>query len=330
MTSMMDRRRFLLTSLAGALAAPLAAEAQAGKMPRVPRVGVLMLPSEVVARTRVEAFRQGLRDMGYVEGRTIVVDIRYIDGRYERIPALIAELIRLDVSVIVAHGTPPSLAAKQATGSIPIVMFEVSDPVGIGLVPSLAKPGGNLTGVAQLVATEIYGKQLQMLKELLPTLSHVALLWNPANPSQAPIVKQTKIGAKALGITVLPMGVQDPNELERTIVTASRDRAGALILSREALFANHIERVVELTAARRLPTMYGARSSVEAGGLIGYGPDPVEISRRAAAFVGKILKGAKPADLPVEQPTKLELVISLKTAKALGLTIPPSLLARAD
>jgi putative tryptophan/tyrosine transport system substrate-binding protein len=312
-------------------AAPLAAEGQpAGKVARPPRVGVLMLPSEVVARTRVEAFRQGLHDIGYVDGNTIVIDIRYIDGRYERIPALLAELLRLDVSVIVAHGTPPSLAAKRATDSIPIVMFEISDPVGIGLVPSLAKPGGNLTGVAQLVATEIYQKQLQMLQEVVPKLSHVAILWNPANPAQAPIVQQTEIGAKALGISILPLGVQDPGELEKTIVAAGRARAGALVVSRDALFSNHTERIVELTAAHRLPTMYGFRPPVEAGGLIGYGPDPVEIARRAAALVGKILKGAKPADLPVEQPRKFDLVINLKTAKALSLTIPPSLLARAD
>jgi len=326
---MMDRRRFLLTSVAGALAAPLASGAeQLAKRP--PHVGLMMFPSEVVARSRVEAFRQGLHDAGYVEGQTIVVDTRYIDGRYERIPALVAELISLNVSVIVAHGTPASLAAKQATGSIPIVMFEVSDPVGIGLVASLAKPGGNITGVAQLVATEIYGKQLQMLKEILPKLSHVALLWNPANPAQAPIVKQVEIAGSGLGITLLPLGVEGPNDLDRAIVQASQNRAGALIVSREAIFANHHERIVQSTAAQRLPTMYGFRSSVEGGGLIGYGPDPVEISRQAAVIVSKILKGAKPADLPVEQPTRLELGINLKTAKALGLTIPPSLLARAD
>src|SRR5262249_19676081 len=215
-------------------------------------------------------------------GQTIVVDVRYIDGRRERILPLIAELIRLDVSVIVAHATPASLAAKQATSSIPIVMFEVSDPVGTGLVASLAKPGGNLTGVAQLVATEIYGKQLQMLKDVLPTLSRVAVLWNPANPAQEPVVRQTEITAKALGITVLPLGVADPNELQKAIAAASRDRAGALIVSREALFAIHIERIIELTAAYRLPTMCGDRFNVEAGGVIGYGPEPNEISRRAA------------------------------------------------
>jgi putative tryptophan/tyrosine transport system substrate-binding protein len=304
---MMDRRRFLLTSLAGALGALAAPRANGAEQvaKRPPHVGLMMFPSEAAARSRVEAFRQGLHDAGHVEGQTIIVDTRYIEARHERIPALVAELIGLNVSVIVAHGTPASLAAKQATGSIPIVMFEVSDPVGIGLVPSLAKPGGNVTGVAQLVATEIYGKQLQMLKEILPKLSHVALLWNPANPAQAPIVKQVEIAGSALGITLLPLGVEGPSDLDRAIVQASQNRAGALIVSREAIFANHHERVVQSTAAQRLPTMYGFRSSVEAGGLIGYGPDPVEISRQAAVIVSKILKGAKPADLPVEQPTRL-------------------------
>jgi putative tryptophan/tyrosine transport system substrate-binding protein len=323
-----NRRTFLAGTGAVLLAAPLATWAQ--QPGKVPRIGLITGASESTARSRVDAFRQALREFGFIEGRTLTVEYYYLDGRWERSSTVVTELLRLDVTVIVAHGTPPAVAAKQATSLVPIVIFEVGDPVGAGLVPSLAKPGGNVTGVAQVVAHEIYGKQLQMLAELIPRLSQVALLWNPANSAQPAVVKQTEAGAKALGLTLQSVTAQGPDDFEKAVLSAIRGRSGALVVSRDAIFANHVGRLVELTAVHRLPTMYGYRSFAEAGGLIGYGPDPIEIAQRAAALVAKILKGAKPTDLPVEQPTKFELVINLKTAKALGLTIPPSLLRRAD
>ena len=324
----MERRRFIAMIAGGLLAAPFAAEAQqAGK---IPRIGLITPLSGSAARSRIEAFSLALRELGYIEGRTVALEYRYLDGRYEGVAAVLSELLRLDVNVIVAYGTPAAVAAKQAAGAVPIVMVEVGDPVGTGLVPSLAKPGGNLTGVSQVVAYEIYGKQLQMLMELIPRLSHVALLVNPGNLIQPAVVKQTQAGATALGLTLQSVSAQGPDDLEKAVLEAVRGHAAALIVSRDALFAIHVRRLVDLSSVHRLPTMYGYRSFAEAGGLIGYGPDPVEISRRAASLVAKILKGAKPSDLPVEQPTKFELVINLKTAKALGLTIPPSLLLRAD
>ena len=323
----MDRGTFLTGTGAVILAAPRAVGAQpSGK---VPRIGLITGASESTARSRVDAFRQALREFGSIEGRTLTAEYYYLDGRWECSSTVVIELLRLDVTVIVAHGTPPAVAAKQATSLVPIVICEVGDPVGAGLVPSLAKPGGNLTGVAQVVAHEIYGKQLQMLVELIPRLSQVTLLWNPANSFQPAVVKPTEAGAKALGLTLQSVTAQGRDDFEKAVLSAIRGRSGALIVSRDAIFANHVGQLVELTAVHRLPTMYGYRSFAEAGGLIGYGPDPIEIAQRAAALVAKILKGAKPADLPVEQPTKFELVINLKTAKAIGLTIPPSLLARA-
>jgi putative ABC transport system substrate-binding protein len=237
---------------------------------------------------------------------------------------------RSDVSVIVANGTPASLAAKQATSTIPVVMFETADPVGSNIVTNLARPGGNITGVAQLVGTDVFGKQLEMLKEIVPKLSRVGLLFNPANPVQRTVLRSTQVAAQVLGITVQPLSVRDPSEFEREMATATRDGAGALIVTRDNIFVGHLERIVDLTAQHRLPTMYGSRPFADAGGLIAYGPSPAYSARRAAVYVDKILKGAKPADLPIEQPTTFELVINLKTAKALGLTIPPSLLQRAD
>ena len=323
-----DRRSFIATLASALLAAPLAAGAQ--QRGALPRVGLITPLSESVARSRIDAIRHSLRELGYIEGLSVAVEYHYLDGQYERLPNLLSELLRRSVNIIVAHGTPAALAAKQASSAIPIVVVEVGDPVGMGLVPSLAKPGGNVTGVAQVVAQEIYGKQLQMLTELIPGLAHVALLWSTGNPAQLAVVKQTQSGAIALGLTLQSVSARGPDDLEQAVLEAVRARAAALIVSRDALFANHVRRLVDLTAMHRMPTMYGYRFFADAGGLIGYGPDPVEIFQRAASLVVKILKGAKPGDLPVEQPTKFELVINLKTAKALGLTIPQSLLQRAD
>ena len=325
---MISRRAFVARLTGGLLAAPLAAEAQ--QSGNVPRIGLITGLSELMAQSRIDAFRQALREFGLIEGRTVAVEYHYLDGHWERSSTVVSDLLRSSVNVIVAHGTPPALAAKRATSAVPIVMYEVGDPVGSGLVSSLAKPGGNVTGVAQLVAHEIYGKQLQIMMELIPGLSRAALLTNPSNATQASVEKQTQAAATALGLKLLSVDAQGPDDLEKAVLEATRERVGALIVTRDALFFNHARRLVDLTAVHRVPTIYGYGAFAQAGGLIGYGPDPVEITRRTAALVAKILKGAKPADLPVEQPTKFELVIKLKTAKALGLTIPPSVLARAD
>jgi len=323
-----DRRAFIGTVAGGLLAAPLAGEAQpTGK---VPRIGFLTGGSEAGSRTRFEAFREGLRELGYVDKQTIALEYRYANDNYERLPVLAAQLVRLDVTIIVANGTPASLAAKQATSTIPVVMFETADPVGSNLVSNLARPGGNITGVAQLVDTDLFGKQLEMLKEIVPKLSRVGLLFNPANPVQWTVLRSTQVAAQVLGVTVQPLSVRNPGEFEREVATATRNRIGALIVTRDNIFVGHIGRLVDLAAQHRLPTMYGSRAFANAGGLIAYGPSPADSARRAAVYVDKILKGAKPVDLPVEQPTRYDLVINLKTAKALGLTIPPSLLQRAD
>jgi putative ABC transport system substrate-binding protein len=323
----MDRRRFLLTSVAGALFGPFGADAeQAGHI----RIGLLTGGSEAGAHLRNEAFRKGLHDLGYADGHSIALEYRYGNDSYERLPALAAELVRLNVSVIVANGTPASLAAKQATTTIPIVMVETADPVGSKLVSSLAKPGGNVTGVAQLVGSEVFGKQLEMLKEILPNLRRVGLLFNPANPVQRAALSSTEAAAQGLGITVQPLGVERPSEFETALATAKRNGVAALMVTRDNIFLGQIRRLVDLTVEHRMPTMFGSRPFANAGGIIAYGPDPADMARRASIYVDRILKGTKPADLPVEQPTKFELVINLKTAKVLGLTVPPLLLARAD
>jgi putative ABC transport system substrate-binding protein len=322
--------RALLAVLVATSALALAPATGAQPSGSLPRIGLITPLSEPAARSRIEAFRQALHELGFIDGRTVVLDYHYLDGRYERVPTVLAELLRHRVSVIVAHGTPAAVAAKQADGAGPIVMFEVGDPVGMGLVPNLARPGGNVTGVAQVVAHEIYAKQLQMLMDLVPRLTQVALLWNSDNVAQPPVVRQAQAGAATLGLTLQSVPVRGPDDLDRAVLEAVRGRAAALIVSRDALFANQVQRLVDLAAEHRLPTMYGYRSFADSGGLIGYGPDPLEIARRAAYLVAKILKGARPADLPVEQPTKFELVVNLKTARALGLTVPSSLLLRAD
>jgi putative tryptophan/tyrosine transport system substrate-binding protein len=331
-----DRRRFLVTSLAGALAAPLAAEAQpAGK---IYRIGYLS-PSSPSDPERLAspfgerglaAFRQGLRALGYVEGQNIAIENRWAEGRFERLPDLAAELVRLKVDVIVSVVTQASLAAKNATRTIPIVMVAVGDPLGSGLVASLARPGGNVTGPSSMYA-DLVGKQLEVLKEIVPKLSRVAVLWNPANAAwQAQMLKATGVAARALGLQVQLLEARGPDELEGAFAAMNRERASALLVAPDVIFALHARRIADLAAKRHLPAMYGSSEHVEAGGLISYAPNIPDVFRRAATYVDKILKGARPSDLPVEQPTKFEVFMNLKTAKALGLTIPPSLLLRAD
>jgi putative tryptophan/tyrosine transport system substrate-binding protein len=323
----MDRRRFLLTSLAGALAAPLAAEPQqAGK---VSRIGYLSAGALPTYPTFENAFREGLRELGYVEGRNIALEYRWAEGKYERLPELAAELVRLKVDVILAVSTPAAQAAKAATRTIPIVFTLVADPVASGLVSSLARPSGNITGLPSL-SSEIIGKQLELLKETVPRVSRVAILQNPDASSHPFMVREAAGAARALGVQLRVLGARNPNDLHAAFTAMTGDRTEALLVLADPFFRTHGARIADFAAKSRLPSLSGEREQTEAGGLMSYGLSRLDMFRRAAIYVDKILKGAKPADLPVEQPTKFELVINVKTAKALGLTIPPSLLARAD
>ena len=308
------------------LAAPLVAGAQPVK---IPRIGILS-PSPFSDRPHLyEALRQGLRDLGYVEGQNIAFEFRSAEDRAERLPDLAAELVRLRVDVIVAVGTPGPVAARQATKTIPIVMPAAGDPVATGLVASLARPGGNVTGLS-ILAPELGGKRLQLLKEAVPKVSRVAILWNAANPYPALVLRETEAAARTLGVQLQSLEVRGPDDFGRAFEAATKGRAGALITVEDPLTTSHRIPIADFAAKRRLPTMHGVREFVDAGGLMSYGTNLADLYRRAATYVDKILKGAKPADLPVEQPTKFELVLNMKTAKALALTFPPSILIRAD
>jgi putative ABC transport system substrate-binding protein len=311
----------------GIVVSPLAAEAQqAGK---VYRVGFLGNSSAALEANLVGPFREGLRELGYVEGRNIVIEYRWAEGKYERFPALIAELAALNVDVIVTAGTPAALAVKRTTPSIPLVMAAVGDPIGVGLVASLARPGGNVTGLSA-IAPELEGKRLELLREVVPKLSHIAVLWNPDNPFHAGSLKETRAAAQVLGIKAQLVGVRISEEFPAAFAAIVRERPGALLVLADRIFLHNRARIVDFGAKHRLPGVYPYRELVEAGGLMSFGPSYPGMHRRAAHYVDKILKGSKPADLPVEQPATFELIINLKTAKALGLTIPPSLLRRAD
>ena len=325
----MDRRRFLLTSLAGALAAPLATAA-AQPSERVPRIGLLGPRTRSNDAGFVDAFLQGLRDLGWVEGKTILIEYRWAEGKTDRLPDLVAELVRLKVDVIVASTSAVAVASKNATGTIPIVMATGGDPVGLGLVASLARPGGNVTGLSFSVGTDIVGKWLELLKETVPKVRRVAVLSNPANPSHALAIESVTVAARAVGVQLQLLEAGGPNEFDNAFAAMARERAEALLVVLDPFFGFHRARLSDLAAKSRLPAMYGSREYPEAGGLMSYGADFRHNFRRSATYVDKILKGAKPADLPIEQPTKFELVINLKTAKALDLRIPPSLLLRAD
>jgi len=303
--------------------APLAAEAQpAGK---VYRIGCLMSPSSSSERARVEAFRQGLRDLGYAEGRNIVIEYRYADGKAERLPALAAELVRLKVDLILTAGDFGIRAAKEATTTMPIVVALAGDLVGPGYVASLARPGGNITG---LTTGSLSEKRLELLKAAFPKVARVALFWNPGNAVNVTALKET--AAQALGVRVLALEVRRGEDLEGAFQVALRDRADAVIGIGDTVLVFHRRQIVDFAAKNRLPAMYSLQEYMDDGGLMMYGPNVADMYRRAATFVDKILKGAKPADLPIEQPTKFGFIINLKTAKALGLTIPPMVLGRAD
>ncbi len=312
--------------------APLTVEAQPpGK---VWRIGMLWFGSsleESGVHLRFDAFQQGLREQGYMEGRNVAFEHRYARGKFELFSDLAAELIRLKVDMIVTPGNPQAtLAAKQATSTIPIVFMAGGDPVAWGIVASLARPGGNITGVTSRVGPEIVGKQLELLKEAVPKLSRVAVLRNPTNPDTRVFIREIEVAARSLKLQLHIVEARGPDDFEGAFAAMTKERASAILVQADVVFLFNVRQLVALAAKNRLPAMYGLREQVEAGGLMAYAPNVAEMSRRASTYAGKILQGAKPADLPVEQPTKFELVINLKTAKALRLTIPPSLLLRAD
>ena len=321
----MDRRAFISGITVGLLAAPLAIEAQpAGK---VYRIGILETIPAARNADNLAALRKGLRDLGYVEGRNLIIEYRSADGRAERFPDLASELVRLKVDLIVTRGTPAARAAKNATGTIPVVMATMGDPRAI--VASFANPGGNITGVTTF-STELTAKRFELLKELVPNLSRVALLHNMGNPAAPPEWEETKTAARSLGLQAELLDVRSQGDLGRAFELAVRQGVDALVIGADGLTQMHQQTIVDLVARNRLPAAYPAREFVEAGGLIAYAVNYPDLYFRFARFVDKIFKGAYPGDLPVERPTKFELVINLKTAKALGLTIPPAVLARAD
>jgi ABC-type uncharacterized transport system substrate-binding protein len=323
------RVRALVAMLAlSILAAPLAAEAQSAAKPA--RIGYLATGSAAADVPLHEAFRQGLRDRGWIEGQNVVIEYRWAEGRLDRLPDLAAELVRLKVDVMFTPSTASTAAAQNATRTIPIVMAMVGDPVGRGMIASLARPGGNLTGLSIGVGLGYIGKQLELIKEVVPKVSRVAVLGNPGEPQYKSAVSEAEGAGRALGITLQVLEARDPNEFDRAFAAMVRDRVGALLVLSGPVYVLHRGQLADLAAKRRLPAIYNFREFVDAGGLLAYGPNIREFWRRAAVYVNRILKGAKPADLPVEQPTKYDLVINLKTAKALGLTIPPTLLLRAD
>ena len=322
----MDRRAFVVGAGAVLLAAPLAAQAQLAD--KVSRIGFLFYGASGPS-PELDAFRQGLRDLGYIEGQNITIEYRFANGQVGRLPELAAELVRLKLDVIVTPGTPASMAAKRATSTIPIVFAGVADAIGAALVATFARPGGNITGLTSISA-ELGGKRLELLKVVAPKASRVTVLYNPADRSNVLVLKELQESSRALGLTLYPLAVRGPDEFEGAFAAMTRERVHALFGAAGVLTTEHRKPLVSLAAKSRIPAMWGERQFVEAGGLMSYAVNFYDEVRRAATYVDKILKGAKPADLPVEQPTKFELVINLRTAKALGLTIPQSLLQRAD
>ena len=324
---MSDRRKFIVSAALGIFAAPLIAVAQ--QMRAVPRIGFLSAAplSSITART--DAFRQGLRNFGYVEGKNITIDWRSADDKWDRLPALASELVALKVALIVTAEGPAAVAAWKATQSIPIVMGQSGDPIALGLVTSLSRPGGNVTGLTT-ISSELPGKQVELLREAVPKLSRLAVLSNPGNLVAPTALKHTEAATRALGLPLQVQNVKDASALPDAFSTMTKERADGLIVFPDPMFLTQRTQIADLAARHRLPAIYGIPEHAQAGGLMSYAANRAALFRRAAIYVDKILKGAKPGDLPVEQPTKFELVINIKTAKALGLTIPQSLLLRAD
>jgi putative tryptophan/tyrosine transport system substrate-binding protein len=324
----MKRREFI--ALAGSTIAwslDVRAQQPAGK---VYRIGWLASGSFAAAPHLVAAFQQGLRDFGWVEGQNVEIEYRFAEGSMERLPELAAELVRLKVDLIVAVATASSAAAKKATDTIPVVMIAVGDPVGVGLIQNLARPGGNVTGLSFSVAMETFGKSLELLKEAVPSVRRVAILSNPVSPAQPLAISSIRSAAQSLGVELQLLEAREPKQFDGAFAAMAKQRVSALLVVADTIFLLDRRRLTDLAALSRLPVAYGYKEHVEAGGLLSYGPSLSDLWRRAAIFANKILRGAKPADLPVEQATKFELVINMKTAEALGLTVPPSLLARAD
>jgi putative ABC transport system substrate-binding protein len=320
------KRRAFITLLGGAAAWPVAARTQqAGK---VARIGFLGANTETGWATRVEGFRLGLRELGYVEGANAIIDYRWADEKYERLPELAAELVRTNVDVIVTHGAPGSLAAKHATATIPIVVANIGDPVAVGVVASLARPGGNITGLS-FFAPQLGAKRIELLKELMPQLTRVALLMNPDNPINGPVAQTMEMTAKSLKVELQQFRVRAPSEFEEAFGRIEQKRIAAVMVDDEGMLVANIGTIAALVTKRRLVSI-GGTEFAPAGGLMSYGADVVANFRRAAVFVDKILKGTKPADIPIEQATKFEFILNLKTARALGLDVPPIMLVRAD
>jgi len=322
----MERRRFIEAIAGGLLAAPLAAEAQS-----IPRIGFLELtPAPQPATPWRQALLQGLADLGYVEGQNVVFLNRWAEGREDRLPSLAAEILKTKVDVITSTSTEAIIALRTLNKTIPIVMAPVSDPIGNGLVVSFARPGGNVTGVT-LYSNELAGKRLELLREVVPRITRVAVLAQRDHPPTVTFVSQTEAAAHTLGLQLHVLQVRaEPEDIARAFISMIKERDGGVIVQQTGSLNAHMPRMADLATRHRLPTVHASRLFAESGGLLAYGPSLSALGYRAATYVDKILKGAKPADLPVEQPTKFELVINLKTAKALGLTIPPSLLQRAD
>jgi len=324
-----NRRKLLVALSAGALAAPLASFAQQQAPAKVRRIGLLSAHSPSATTPWHRAFQLGLRDLGWVEGKNISIEYRYSEGRNDRVPDLAADLVRLKVEVIVASVTPDALAAQKATRAIPIVVVAAGDPVALGLVESLARPGGNITGLTPMTA-ELGGKRLELLKEIVPKLSRVAVLSNPQNVGSPLAWKELQLAARQLGIQLHSLEVRSPNDFDKAFVDATGGRAGALFIIPDPVITPNLKQIAGLAAKSRLPSIFHVSEFADAGGLVTYGPDRADLFRRAATYVDKLLKGAKPGDLPVQQPTKFELVINMKTAKALGITIPQTILVQAD
>ena len=320
-------RRDAVVALLAIAGAPLSGHAQ--QAAKVFRIGLLSSLSPSDTALWYKAFRQGLRDLGWVEGKNIGIDYRYAEGRSDRLPDLAVDLVRLKVEIIVAAVTPEALAAKNATKTIPIVVASMGDPVELGFVQSLARPGGNITGLANIAAEQV-GKRLELLKEIIPKLSHVAVLWDPQNRGSRLAWKEIQLPARQLGVRLHSLEVRSPDDLDEAFEAATKARPGALAIMPAIWLVPSLKRIADFAAKSRLPSLYHGREFVDAGGLVAYGVDRADLFRRAATYVDKILKGATPADLPIEQPTKFEFIINLKTAKALGLTIPPALLLQAD
>jgi putative ABC transport system substrate-binding protein len=318
---------YIVPLILSLLVTPLAAQAQ--QPSKVPRIGFLASASAERAKSRLAALQQALQALGYVEGQNLVIESRYAAGEYTRFPDLAAEFVRLNVDVIVTEGTPAAHAAQRSTTTIPVVMGNANDPVGQGLVASLARPGGNMTGLSDF-SPDTVTKRLELLKAMVPSASRVAVFWNPANASHPPQVQALQAVAPALGVTLLPLEVTSADEIDRVFTVMHQEHVDALMFAGDPLFVTHNRRIGDLVFQSKLPTISGSRFGIEVGGLMSYGTNFDDLHRRAATYVDKILKGAKPADLPVEQPTKFELLINLKTAKAFGITVPPTLLFQAD